>query len=122
MCKMARIWFVLLGIYCVHLLECAFCQTDQAASMLTGLLNSQNITGSAPASKGILGFSWAGLIGGFIFSAVGLVAFSYGKKQANMQASIVGIALMAYPYFVRSTFWMFVVGFGLCFALYMWRE
>ncbi len=68
------------------------------------------------------GFSIPNLIAGFIFSGVGLVAFVYGKKQGSFKPFWIGIALMAYPYFLTSTFWIYAVGIGLCLLLYYWRD
>jgi hypothetical protein len=66
-------------------------------------------------------FSFTNLIAGFIFSGVGLVAFVYGKKQGSFRPLSIGIALMMYPYFLTSTFWIYAVGIGLCLLLYYWR-
>ena len=68
------------------------------------------------------GFSFTNLIAGFIFSGVGLVAFVYGKKQGSFKPLSIGIALMVYPYFLASTFWLYTVGIGLCLLLYYWRD
>ena len=68
------------------------------------------------------GFSFANLIAGFIFSGIGLAAFIYGKKQGSLKPLSIGIALMAYPYFLTSTFWLYAVGIGLCLLLYYWRD
>ena len=59
---------------------------------------------------------------GFIFSGIGLVAFVYGKKEGSYKPLSIGIALMAYPYFLTSTFWLYAVGSGLCLLLYFWRD
>jgi len=68
------------------------------------------------------GFSFTNLIAGLIFSGVGLVAFVYGKKRGSFKPLSIGIALMAYPYFLTSTFWLYTVGIGLCLLLYYWRD
>jgi len=68
------------------------------------------------------GFSFTNLIPGFIFSGIGFVAFIYGKKQDNFKSFSIGIALMVYPYFLTSTFWLYAVGIGLCLLLYYWRD
>jgi hypothetical protein len=68
------------------------------------------------------GFSFTNLIAGFIFSGIGLVAFVYGKKQGSFKPLAIGIALMAYPYFLTSTFWLYAVGVVLCLLLYYWRD
>ena len=68
------------------------------------------------------GFSLALIIAWVIFGGIGFVALAYGKKMQNFRALIIGIALMAYPYFIHQTLWTYVVGIALCLALYFWRE
>lgn len=68
------------------------------------------------------GFSFTNLIASLIFSGVGLVAFVYEKKRGSFKPLSIGIALMAYPYFLTSTFWLYTVGIGLCLLLYYWRD
>lgn len=58
----------------------------------------------------IAGFSVGGLIGGLIFSCIGFVAFIYGKRNAEYRPMITGILLMAYPYFVKNTIALYLVG------------
>ena len=70
----------------------------------------------------VAGFTFTNLIAGFIFSGIGLVAFVYGKKEGSFKPLSIGIALMAYPYFLTSTFWLYAVGIGLCLLLYFWRD
>ena len=67
-------------------------------------------------------FSWAKTIAYVLFGGIGFVTFVYGKKQENLKALLIGIALMAYPYFLASTFWLYAAGVGLCFLLYVWRD
>ena len=57
-----------------------------------------------------------------IFGAIGFVAFIYGKKNKFFRPMIIGIALMAYPYFISGTFFLYFVGIVLTAALYFWRE
>ncbi|OGX61497.1 MAG: hypothetical protein A2471_06175 [Omnitrophica WOR_2 bacterium RIFOXYC2_FULL_45_15] len=61
-------------------------------------------------------------MGCLIFNGIGLVAFTYGKKQGGFRPLIIGIALMIYPYFFTRTFWLYAIGVGLCAALYYWRN
>ncbi|MCA9406668.1 MAG: hypothetical protein KC684_09025 [Candidatus Omnitrophica bacterium] len=63
-----------------------------------------------------------GLIGGFIFSGIGFVAFIYGKKNTEYKPMMIGIALMVYPYFLRGTLALYLVGIGLTAILYFFRE
>ena len=67
-------------------------------------------------------FSLASLIGGFLFGGIGFVAFVYGKKSSLFKPMIIGIALMAYPYFFPSTLAMYTIGAVLTAALYFFRE
>ncbi len=66
-------------------------------------------------------FSWPQFMGGLIFSAVGLVAFVHGKKHQHWRTLLIGMALMGFPYLVSSTLWTYVIGAGLCAALFFFR-
>lgn len=72
-----------------------------------------------------LGFTWptpAYLIGAIVFGIIGLAAFRYGRKTANTPVFWIGLALMLYPYLVSPTWLLYLVGVGLCGALYWFRE
>ena len=45
-----------------------------------------------------------------LFSSIGLGYFMYGKKQQSLIPLLCGLALMVYPYFVASNFWLVVAG------------
>lgn len=80
------------------------------------------IVGNDPSSGGqgfLAGFSAWSLIGGLLFSGIGFVAFVYGKKNAEWKWMVIGIALMAYPYFVHSAVGVFVIGSILTAMLYV---
>ena len=62
------------------------------------------------------------IIGGLVFGSIGFVAFVYGKKLSSFRALGIGVALMIYPYFVRSTVWLYVVGVALTVSLYFFRD
>ena len=64
----------------------------------------------------------AALLGSLLFGAVGLGAFMYGKKMVRYKPMVIGIALMACPYFVPQTWLLYTVGFALCVGLYAVRE
>ena len=68
------------------------------------------------------GFSVANLIGGFIFSGIGFVSFTYGKKMSNFKLMVFGLVLIIYPYFIASTVVMYIIGILLCLGLYFFRE
>ncbi|MCA9392891.1 MAG: hypothetical protein KC900_01700 [Candidatus Omnitrophica bacterium] len=86
----------------------------QALQAYTG-----NDAGGASLTGGIS--AW-GLFGGMLFSGVGFVAFIYGKKNAELRPMLIGIALLVYPYLVRGTLMIYLVGAGLSAALYFFRE
>jgi hypothetical protein len=50
---------------------------------------------------------------GFVFSAIGVGYFIYGRKQVRIATSIAGALLCVYPYFVGSALWMCVIGGAL---------
>jgi hypothetical protein len=62
------------------------------------------------------------LFAAIVFGAIGMAAFVYGKKSANMRPMILGIALMGYPYFVPQNWILYLVGFLLTGSLFVWRE
>jgi len=66
--------------------------------------------------------SLADIVGGFIFSGVGFLAFMHGKKEGNLRSMILGGLLMVYPYFISGTVAMYAVGAALTAALYYSRE
>ncbi len=80
-------------------------------------------TGSEGSGSGLIGgFSPWGLFGGLLFGSIGFIAFVYGKKNSEFRPLIIGLALMAYPYFIRGTLVLYLIGVGLTAALYFFRE
>jgi hypothetical protein len=67
-------------------------------------------------------FSGAKIFACTIFGAIGFAVFVYGKKNKFLRPMIIGAALMAYPYFISGTFFLYLVGIALTAALYFWRE
>jgi hypothetical protein len=49
-------------------------------------------------------------------------AFVYGKRRGLLKPMVLGIALMAYPYFIADAWLVYAVGAGLCTLLYLFRE
>jgi len=79
--------------------------------------------GSEASGNGLIGgFSMWGLMGGILFGSIGFIAFIYGKRNSEFRPMIIGILLMAYPYFLRQTIALFLVGIALTAALYFFRE
>jgi hypothetical protein len=66
--------------------------------------------------------SGAGIFGSIFFGSVGMAAFVYGKNAASVRAIIIGILLMAYPYFLPETWEIYAVGTLLTAGLFMFRE
>ena len=61
----------------------------------------------------------SGLFVSFFFSLVGMAVFKYGREQRLAAPTVIGVALMVYPYFVGDTRAVAGVGFGLLAALYL---
>ena len=62
------------------------------------------------------------LFGSLLFGAIGLAAFIYGKRMVLYKPMVIGIVLMAYPYFVAQTWLLYAVGCALCQGLFVFRE
>ena len=60
-------------------------------------------------------FAW------IIFGSIGFAVFLYGKKSKLLRPMIIGIVLMAYPYFIPGTFFLYIVGIALTASLYFFR-
>jgi len=67
-------------------------------------------------------FSMAGIIANVLFSAVGFVAFRYGRKMQVWRPMVIGIALMAYTYFVQSEVLLYGIGSALTAGLFILRD
>lgn len=67
-------------------------------------------------------FTPANLLGSLLFSTIGLGAFIYGKKAGLWKPLVIGIALMAYPYFVSQTGLLYLIGTLLTAALFLFRD
>ena len=64
----------------------------------------------------------AGLLGGLLFGAIGLVAFGYGKRKSSIKTMGIGVVLMVYPYFVSNAVVLWIVGVGLTATLFVFRD
>ena len=67
-------------------------------------------------------FNLAKIAAGSIFSAIGFVAFVYGKKRVLWRPMIIGLTLILYPYFVSGILAIYLIGIVLTAALYFWRD
>jgi hypothetical protein len=67
-------------------------------------------------------FSGANLIGGLLFGSIGFVAFIYGKRMHVWRPMLLGLALMAFPYFVANDIALFAIGALGTAALFLFRD
>jgi len=83
----------------------------------------RRIAGAKLARKtGMPVFSGANLIGGMVFGSIGFVAFIYGKRMHVWKPMFIGLALMAYPYFVANDIAMIAIGVVGTAALFLFRD
>ncbi len=116
-----KIFFLILWFSIVSGRGFVLAQT-QNADNLTDILTT---LGGVSGGQGIPGgsyFSVANIIGALLFGGIGFAVFIYGKKERRFKPLLIGIALMAYPYFLKSTMGLYIVGLGLCALLYLWRD
>jgi hypothetical protein len=73
-------------------------------------------------SMGLTMPSTAYIIGVIFFSFAGLAAYYYGKRSEKPTVKWLGVALMFYPYVVTDTVMMYIVGVGLCGAVYWYDK
>ena len=57
-----------------------------------------------------------------LFGIIGYAAYRYGKKNSLGIPKWLGVALMLYPYAISETWQLYVIGGGLCVALYIYRK
>ena len=63
-------------------------------------------------------FSLATILFAILFGLVGLAAFRYGKKNGEPRQLFLGIALMAYGYFVSNAWISLAIGTVLTLLLF----
>ena len=64
------------------------------------------------------GFSLATILLALFFGLIGFVAFRYGKKNNEPRPLFLGIALMAYGYFVSNVWVSLGIGAFLTFLIF----
>lgn len=52
-----------------------------------------------------------------LFSIIGLAVFTYGRRRRTATHTLIGLALMVYPYFVHGTWALVGVGVALLGAM-----
>ena len=65
--------------------------------------------------------SGSNFIAGLVFSSIGFVGFIYGKRMSLWKPMFIGIALMAYPYFIEDTISICALGLAGSAALFFAR-
>lgn len=73
-------------------------------------------------SMGLALPSPAYIFGALLFGIIGFAAYRYGKKAKLPFLKWLGVTLMLYPYAISETWLLYVVGSGLCAALYVCRK
>jgi hypothetical protein len=58
------------------------------------------------------------LIASLIIGGIGTVSFIYGRKQSRVPQMVVGVLLIAYPYFISNVFLMIGIAVALLAALW----
>jgi hypothetical protein len=64
----------------------------------------------------------AALFGSVLFGSIGLAAFIYGKRMVLWKPMVIGVVLIAYPYFVSQTWLIYAVGCALSLGLFAFRD
>ncbi|MEP7138320.1 MAG: hypothetical protein ABI745_01760 [Caldimonas sp.] len=59
------------------------------------------------------------IVGVILFGVLGLVAYYRGKRGGRPRTRWLGLALMLYPYVVWQTWPLYLVGAGLCAAIWL---
>ena len=73
------------------------------------------------ALKKVMPFSGANLFAGLLFSSIGFAGFAYGKRMSLWKPMFIGLALMAYPYFIEDTIALCGIGLVGSAVLYWQR-
>ena len=66
--------------------------------------------------------SGSNLFAGLLFSSIGFVGFVYGKRMSAWKPMFIGIALMAYPFFISETTALCAIGLASSAALFWFHD
>ena len=61
------------------------------------------------------------LFASLLFGAIGMGALVYARKMAAFKPAVLGVALMAYPYFVPDGLVLWGVGIALTIGLFVFN-
>ena len=62
------------------------------------------------------------ILGGIVFSIIGMGVFAYGKKLELWKPKLIGAGLTLYPYFVYNKWAVWIVGFVLLVVLWFHHD
>lgn len=65
-----------------------------------------------------MNFSLSSLAAGFVFGVFGVYILKQGKKDANIPKILIGVAMLAYPYFIENIYLIWGLGAVLLFLGY----
>ena len=68
-----------------------------------------------------MNFSMGNIMGSLLFSAIGFVVFSYGRKAGHFKMMGLGGLLMVYSYFTPTAM-TYLIGAGLTALLYFRKD
>jgi hypothetical protein len=61
------------------------------------------------------------LFASLLFGAIGMGALVYARKMSVFKPAIIGVALMAFPYFVSDNLLVWVIGIALTISLFVFN-
>jgi hypothetical protein len=79
-------------------------------------------TPAIPCAMEWMNFNPYNLLAGFIFGTLGWGAFSYGRKLDLWKPRAIGVGLMVYPYFIATSWLLWVTGVGLLVLLWFQHD
>jgi len=65
-----------------------------------------------------MNFSVSALAAGFFFGVWGVYFLRRGKSQEHVPSVVIGVALIAYPYFIENVYLLWGIGAALMFVGY----
>ncbi len=67
-------------------------------------------------------FDTSRIISYVLFGGLGMIYVSYGKWKDLWQPKALGFALMFYPYVIRDSLWVWIIGIALSLAIFIARD
>ena len=83
---------------------------SEDAEQIRGAVTAQEAGADLALTKKMPALSGPNLFAGLLFSSIGFVGFIYGKRMSAWKPMFLGIALMAYPYFIEDTLTICAIG------------